>query len=72
MRIKTAIVCSLFIIFNVLTFGQTNAGVRKRTLAGRSEGIASIEIRADSMDQVDRVVRDVFSEDGYNLKEGSR
>ena len=69
MRFKSICVCSLLIIFSILTFTQTSAHARKRIFAGRADGMASIKVTASGMDEVARAVKHVFGRDGYNLKE---
>lgn len=69
MRFKSSIICSLLIAFSLVTFFQTSAHARKKILAGRSEGMASIEVTASGTDEVVRAVKHVFNGDGYNLKE---
>ena len=69
MHFKWSVICSLLIAICLVTFFQTSADARKRILAGRSEGMASVEVTAAGMDEVAAAVKQVFGGDGYNLKE---
>ena len=69
MKIKSVVVCSLFIMFGLLAFVQTDAYARKRILPGRGDGVATVKVTASSLEEVARAVTQVFGSDGYNLKE---
>lgn len=66
MRIKIIL---LLVVFLGLTFCiQSNVHARKRLFSGTADGMASVEMSADSLEDVTAAVKSVFAEDEYEFR----